>query len=99
MSVNVSMDKVVIEFEAVPFSCYARRSIKLESMRLARRVVYNKLKLYCHQLNVRLGEEVYMHVFYKNFAETEGNRHTLRIETNPEYFTRLRGLLEPIVLD
>jgi hypothetical protein len=60
----------------------------------AKRMEFNKL--YCYQMHVKLENGAYMHVFFKNFAETEGFRHTLRIETHPEHYAKLTDLLAPI---
>lgn len=94
MDIKISMDKVVLEFESVPTSRYLGWSTRLEVKGMAKRVVYNKL--YCYECHVELKNGAYMHVFFKNFAETEGFRHTFRIETNPEHFPQFIDLLEPI---
>ncbi|MFD0677382.1 MULTISPECIES: replication initiation protein [unclassified Paenibacillus] len=94
MNINVSVDKVVLEFERVPTSRYLAWSTRLEVKNKAKRVVFNKL--YCYQLHVKLEDGAYMHVFFKNFAETEGSKHTLRVETNPEYYAKCKVLIEPI---
>jgi hypothetical protein len=44
----------------------------------------------------RKGNEAYLHVFYKNFRETERHLHTLRLETRPEHYLHFSQLLEPI---
>ncbi len=41
-------------------------------------------------------DDVYIHMYFKNFRETEGHLHTLRIETRPEYYSHFREILEMI---
>jgi len=51
---------------------------------------------YGYELHIRKENRAYLHVFYKNFRETDGFRHTLRLETRPEHYLHFRDLLEPI---
>ena len=51
---------------------------------------------YSYELHMRKSDDVYIHLYFKNFREKEGHLHTLRIETRPEYYSHFREILEMI---
>ncbi len=84
--VNVSMDKLIVEYQGVTvgyfLGWYARQLFQSEYK--VRRTEYKKLFVY--QLNIRLEQGVYLHLFYQNFRETSGGLYTLWLETQSEHY-------------
>lgn len=95
MQVAVSMDKVVLEFDGVRYLEFMPWYIGIATMYRTKHIRYKKK--YCNQMNVKLDDGAYMHVFYKNFRDVSSCKgYTLRIETNPAYYHQLQGLLLPM---
>ncbi|MEK3761332.1 replication initiation factor family protein [Paenibacillus sp. FSL P4-0338] len=92
--VQVSTDKLVVEYREVPvgyfMGWYGR--LLFQQKYKVRRTEYKKIFVY--QLHIRLEQSVYLHVFYQNFRETGGGLYTLRLETRPEHYERFIEWLE-----
>lgn len=95
MQASVSFDKFVMEYKDVPLGVYfgLMRDAIMNGFEMKDNVYWGE---YCYELNIRKTNVAYLHVFYKNFRETDGHLHTLRLETHPEHYSYFRELLEPI---
>ncbi|GEB35918.1 hypothetical protein BPA01_54980 [Brevibacillus parabrevis] len=95
MRASVSIDKFVMEYKDVPLGAYygLMRDAAMNGFQIKETVYWGD---YCYELHIRKGNRAYLHVFYKNFRETEGHLHTLRLETHPEHYLHFRELVEPI---
>lgn len=95
MKAAVSIDKFVMEYKDVPLSVYygLMREAAMNGFQIKETVYLGE---YCYELHIRQANRDYLHVFYKNFRETEGHLHTLRLETRPEHYLHFHELLEPI---
>ena len=95
MKASVSIDKFVMEYKEVPLAAYygLMREAAMNGFPMKETVYWGD---YCYELHIRKGNEAYLHVFYKNFRETERHLHTLRLETRPEHYLHFSQLLEPI---
>lgn len=93
MLATVSTDKLAVEYKDVPLGLFLAESMRLRTQYRCKWVQYRKL--YCYQMHVKIAQGLYMHIFYKNFRETEGCCHTLRVETCPEAYEQYPGLRNP----
>ncbi|TDY04376.1 UNVERIFIED_CONTAM: hypothetical protein BJ099_10811 [Lysinibacillus xylanilyticus] len=48
---------------------------------------------YSYELHMQKSDDVYFHMYFKNFRETEGHLHTLRIETRPEHYSHFKEII------
>ncbi|WP_246329009.1 replication initiation protein [Brevibacillus halotolerans] len=95
MNASVSIDKFVMEYKDVPLGAYygLMRDAAMNGFQTKPTIYWGD---YCYELHIRKGKEAYLHVFYKNFRETDGHLHTLRLETHPEHYLHFHELLEPM---
>lgn len=95
MKATISIDKFVMEYKDVPLGAYYGliRDAAMNGFQMKETVYWGE---YCYELHIRKEKKAYLHVFYKNFRETKGHLHTLRLETRPEHYLHFYELLEPI---
>jgi len=94
MEVAVSIDKFVIDYKDVPHSAFLRVYMVGLKKYQVKMEIYSGT--YSYELHMRKSDDVYIHMYFKNFRETEGHLHTLRIETRPEHYSHFREILEMI---
>ncbi|RTE11329.1 replication initiation factor family protein [Paenibacillus whitsoniae] len=87
---------MVIEYRDVPIGFFKGWCMRLmlNGRYRVRRTEYRKI--YAYQMHLRLGKSVYLHVFYRNFRETDGGLYTFRLETRPEHFQQFTDLLSEL---
>lgn len=51
---------------------------------------------YKYHLHIKLSDEVYFHISYQPFHEPKSYKHTLRIETHPDYLPEFKHLLDTL---
>ncbi|UPW81860.1 replication initiation protein [Lysinibacillus sp. Ag94] len=94
MEIEVSIDKFVIDYKDVPHSAFLRVYMVGVQKYKVKVKIYSGT--YSYELHIWKSDDVYIHIYFKNFRETEGHLHTLRIETRPEHYSHFREILEMI---
>ncbi|MED4463234.1 replication initiation protein [Metabacillus fastidiosus] len=94
MEAQVSIDKFVIDYKDVPHSVFLRLYMIIAMKYKVKMTVYNGT--YGYELHIRKCDDIYIHIYFKNFRETEGHLHTLRVETRPEHYSHFREILKMI---
>ncbi|MDM5249154.1 replication initiation protein [Lysinibacillus sp. G4S2] len=94
MEIEVSIDKFVIDYKDVPHSAFLRVYMLGVKKYQVKMKIYSGT--YSYELHMRKSDDVYIHMYFKNFREAEGYLHTLRIETRPEHYSHFREILEMI---
>ncbi|WP_446936037.1 hypothetical protein [Lysinibacillus fusiformis] len=94
MEIEVSIDKFVIDYKDVPHSAFLRVFMVGVQKYKVKMEIYGGT--YSYELHMRKSDNVYIHMYFKNFRETEGHLHTLRIETRPEHYSHFREIIEMI---
>lgn len=95
MKAKVSIDKFVVEYTDVPRSVY----YALVGMAVKNGELFKQkfnYQGYGYQLHLRKVDGAYLHVFYRNWSESEGISYTLRLETRPEYYFHFKELLDAL---
>jgi hypothetical protein len=94
MDIQVSTDKIAIEYRDVPIGFFYGWHGRMIFQHIYRVKRTEYKKIYVYQLHIRRERGEYLHVFYRNFRETDGGLYTLRVETRPEHLERFGGILE-----
>ncbi|XKO53961.1 hypothetical protein ACI2WT_14295 [Lysinibacillus fusiformis] len=81
MEIEVSIDKFVVDYKDVPYSTFLRVYMVGVQKYKVKIKIYSGT--YSYELHMRKSDDVYIHMYFKNFREIEGHLHTLRIETRP----------------
>ncbi|MDM5349271.1 hypothetical protein QUF65_00015 [Lysinibacillus sphaericus] len=94
MEIEVSIDKFIIDYKDVPDSAFLRVYMVGVQKYQVKMKIYSGT--YSYELHMRKSDDVYIHMYFKNFRETEGHLYTLRIETRPKNYSHFREIIEMI---
>lgn len=94
MEIGVSIDKFVIDYKDVPHSTFLRvYMVGVKKYKVKMKICSGT---YGYELLMQKSDDVYLHIYFKNFREIEGHLHTLRIETRSEHYSHSREIIEMI---
>ncbi|MEH6891164.1 replication initiation protein [Bacillus sp. JJ864] len=91
LGIQVTIDKFVTEYKDIPHSVFLHLYMIVSQKYKVRKKTYTGS--YGHEIYIGKCDGTYMYLYYKNFRETEGYLHTLRIETRPEYYAHFQEIL------
>jgi len=95
LEVNVSTDKIIVEYRDIPLSYFLgwfhRMLIEQPNYKVRRTHFGNR---YVYQLLIKMDDGVHLYVMYQNQQEGERACYSLRIESRPEHLDMFADHLE-----